>query len=182
MLFAPLTLLFGPQATLTTLLTLGFVVAGGLHYPAALLPWHYLQALPLLDQSLPNRFSLLADGAAAAVLAFALDLACGARRTAGPGPAESRRPGAPHPGHRAYRPAAHAGRSDHADPGHSGRNLTARYLTDLWLGTKGAAAPSTAALRSTLAYWQPERRRRGDQPRLAAGPVPPQRPGAACPP
>jgi len=41
------------------------VVVHGLHYPAALLPWHYLQGLPLLNQTLPNRFSLLADGAAA---------------------------------------------------------------------------------------------------------------------
>jgi hypothetical protein len=51
------------------------VVLHGLHYPAALLPWHYLQRLPLLSQSLPDRFSLLADGAAAVVLAFSLDLA-----------------------------------------------------------------------------------------------------------
>jgi hypothetical protein len=41
------------------------------------MPWHYLQGLPLLSQSLPNRFSLLADGAAAVVLAFSLDLAWG---------------------------------------------------------------------------------------------------------
>lgn len=58
------------------------VVLHGLHYPAALLPWDYLQRLPLLSQSLPNRFSLLADGAAAVVLAFSLDLAW--RRTRGP--------------------------------------------------------------------------------------------------
>jgi hypothetical protein len=61
------------------------IVLHGLHYPAALLPWYYLQRLPLLSQSLPNRFSLLADGAAAAVLAFSLDLAWGrARRPAVP--------------------------------------------------------------------------------------------------
>ena len=53
------------------------VVVGGLHIPATLMPWHYLQGLPLLSQSLPNRFSLLADGAAAVVLAFSLDLAWG---------------------------------------------------------------------------------------------------------
>jgi hypothetical protein len=52
-------------------------VVGGLHIPATLMPWHYLQGLPLLSQSLPNRFSLLADGAAAVVLAFSLDLAWG---------------------------------------------------------------------------------------------------------
>jgi hypothetical protein len=61
------------------LLSLGSrtVVVGGLHIPATLMPWHYLQGLPLLSQSLPNRFSLLADGAAAVVLAFSLDLAWG---------------------------------------------------------------------------------------------------------
>ena len=48
----------------------------GLRWPAALLPWHYLARLPLLDQALANRFSLLADGMAAALLAFAVDLAC----------------------------------------------------------------------------------------------------------
>jgi hypothetical protein len=53
------------------------VVVRGLHIPATLMPWHYLQGLPLLSQSLPNRFSLLADGAAAVILAFSLDLAWG---------------------------------------------------------------------------------------------------------
>ena len=48
----------------------------GLRWPAALLPWHYLARLPLLDQALANRFSLLADGAAAALLALAVNLAC----------------------------------------------------------------------------------------------------------
>ena len=57
------------------------IKAGGLHYPAALLPWYYLQHLPLLSQMLPNRFSLLADGAAAAVLALSLDLTRAAVRT-----------------------------------------------------------------------------------------------------
>jgi hypothetical protein len=57
------------------------VVVRGLHIPASLTPWHYLQGLPLLSQSLPNRFSLLADGAAAVVLAFSLDLAWGRRAT-----------------------------------------------------------------------------------------------------
>ncbi len=53
------------------------VVVRGLHIPATVMPWHYLQGLPLLSQSLPNRFSLLADGAAALILAFSLDLAWG---------------------------------------------------------------------------------------------------------
>ncbi|HEX9353955.1 MAG TPA: hypothetical protein VF933_09085 [Streptosporangiaceae bacterium] len=212
------------------------VVAGGLHYPAALLPWHYLQALPLLNQSLPNRFSLLADGAAAVVLAFSLDLAWGRARESAVGresaPAGDTQDAGPAAGALqapAWRktaalvllalaivpiiplpmPAAAitptpAGweqafsrlhlasgarvlvvpvlpatvmrwQADSAVPFsvisgyciapnpvtgraeicHSGRNRTASYLNDLWLGEQGAAAPSTARLRSTLAYWRP---------------------------
>jgi hypothetical protein len=47
----------------------------GVHFPGGLLPWHWLQGLPLLGPVLPDRFALLADGAAAAVLAFSLDRA-----------------------------------------------------------------------------------------------------------
>jgi hypothetical protein len=47
----------------------------GFHYPAVLLPWYWLQGLPLINTALPNRLCILADGAAAVVLAFALDLA-----------------------------------------------------------------------------------------------------------
>jgi len=49
-----------------------------------LLPFHWLQALPLLGDTFPSRLSILADGAAAAVLAFGLDLAwASVPRTAG---------------------------------------------------------------------------------------------------
>jgi hypothetical protein len=40
---------------------------------SAALPWHYLQHLPILSQVLPNRLAIPADGAAATLLAFALD-------------------------------------------------------------------------------------------------------------
>jgi hypothetical protein len=40
-----------------------------------LLPWHWLAGLPALSSLLPDRFAILADGAAAAVLAFGLDRA-----------------------------------------------------------------------------------------------------------
>jgi hypothetical protein len=43
--------------------------------PGQLMPWWWLRNLPVLTNALPNRFSILADGAAAAVLAFSLDLA-----------------------------------------------------------------------------------------------------------
>jgi hypothetical protein len=238
------------------------IVLHGLHYPAALLPWHYLQRLPLLSQSLPNRFSLLADGAAAGVLAFSLDLAWGrARRSAVPADApasEARSAEAPSAEAAApvtsvaespdTRPAAPAAKeppvparapawrkaaavvlialavvpiiplplqaaaviptpagwqqafarlrlasdarvlvvpvqpatvmrwqADSGVPGSviggyciapapgtrkaklcaTGRKPTGRYLTDLWLGKAGAIAPSTAQLRSDVAYWRP---------------------------
>jgi hypothetical protein len=44
------------------------------------LPWHWLAGLPGLSSVLPDRFALLADGAAAAVLAFSLDCARAAVR------------------------------------------------------------------------------------------------------
>lgn len=47
----------------------------GVVFPGGLLPWHWLQGLPVVGAILPDRFSILADGAAAAVLAFSLDLA-----------------------------------------------------------------------------------------------------------
>ncbi len=42
-------------------------------YPGKLLPWYWLQNVPALKSVLPDRLTILADGAAAAVLAFALD-------------------------------------------------------------------------------------------------------------
>jgi hypothetical protein len=53
---------------------------------SALLPFHWLQGLPLLVEMLPDRLSLVAIGAAAAVLAFGLDLA----RSPAPGAAGPR--------------------------------------------------------------------------------------------
>jgi hypothetical protein len=52
----------------------------GIRYPGALLPWHWLQHMPVLADALPDRFSILADGAVAALLAFALDRARGRAR------------------------------------------------------------------------------------------------------
>jgi hypothetical protein len=53
----------------------GNLTVGGFSWPGRLLPWHWLQGIPGLAQVLPGRFSILADGAAAAVLAFSLDRA-----------------------------------------------------------------------------------------------------------
>jgi hypothetical protein len=48
-----------------------------------LLPWRWLAGLPALSSLLPDRFAILADGAAAAVLAFCLDRAREAVRNRG---------------------------------------------------------------------------------------------------
>jgi hypothetical protein len=69
----------------------------GCHY--GYLPWHYLQNLPLLGQIIPERLAILADGAAAAVLAFSLDRV----RAAAPRPAVKGRSGDPRGGWRAAR-------------------------------------------------------------------------------
>jgi hypothetical protein len=66
------------RAAAVTFVVLALCSLGGAaqrHFPTWLLPWHWLQGLPGLAQLLPNRFSILADGAAAAVGAFSLDLA-----------------------------------------------------------------------------------------------------------
>ncbi len=48
----------------------------GVHsLPGFLLPWHFFEHLPVVGGMVPDRLSILADAAAAVVLAFALDLA-----------------------------------------------------------------------------------------------------------
>jgi hypothetical protein len=59
------------------------VFPGGLRYPGFLLPWHWLQHLPVLNKILVDRLSVFADGTAAAALAFSLHLA---RSAAAQGP------------------------------------------------------------------------------------------------
>ncbi len=52
------------------------------YVPGWLLPFHWLQGSPVLSQVLPDRLSILADGAAAAAGAFSLDRARASRRRA----------------------------------------------------------------------------------------------------
>jgi hypothetical protein len=60
----------------TELLSLGgTLMAAGHEYPHAKLPWYWVQSLPLLSSAIPDRFSIVADGAAAALLAFLIDTA-----------------------------------------------------------------------------------------------------------
>lgn len=49
------------------------IIPGTAQLPAVLLPWQYVQHLPLLGGMVPDRLCILADAAAAVVLAFALD-------------------------------------------------------------------------------------------------------------
>lgn len=50
----------------------GTLLLGGQDHTWLKLPWYWLQGLPLAASILPDRFSILADGAAAALLGFAL--------------------------------------------------------------------------------------------------------------
>jgi hypothetical protein len=56
---------------------------GSWQVPGKVLPWHWLERFPLLGQALPNRIPILADGAAAAVIAFAATLALARMRAHG---------------------------------------------------------------------------------------------------
>jgi hypothetical protein len=53
----------------------GTLLASGHGHAWIKLPWYWLQGLPVLDAALPDRFSIVADGAAAALLAFCVDAA-----------------------------------------------------------------------------------------------------------
>jgi hypothetical protein len=70
----------GVRSCAVTLLVLAVLslgahpMIGGTVYNGVSLPWRVLDHLPLLGAALPDRLSLLADGAAAATLAFAIDL------------------------------------------------------------------------------------------------------------
>jgi len=55
----------------------GTLLALGHEHAAVKLPWYWLQTLPVAGSVLPDRFSIVADGAAAAVLALGFDAARG---------------------------------------------------------------------------------------------------------
>ena len=54
----------------------GTLLFGGHEHHAIKLPWYWLEGLPLFNAALPDRFSIVAGGAGAALLAFAVDAAC----------------------------------------------------------------------------------------------------------
>jgi hypothetical protein len=53
----------------------GMLLAGGHVHSWIKLPWYWLQELPVASSAVTDRFSIIADGCAAALLAFALDAA-----------------------------------------------------------------------------------------------------------
>ncbi len=55
----------------------GTLLAGGREHEGIVLPWYWLQTLPVAGAVIPDRFSIVADGAAAAMAAFGLDAARG---------------------------------------------------------------------------------------------------------
>lgn len=62
-------------AVILALLSLGgYLLVSGVSHPSWLLPWHWIENLPLAGSALPDRFSILIDGLAAALLAVTLDL------------------------------------------------------------------------------------------------------------
>jgi hypothetical protein len=65
-------------AVLTVFSLGGTLMFGGHGHAGVKLPWYWLQGLPLFSAALPDRFSIVADGAAAALLAFAADAAMAA--------------------------------------------------------------------------------------------------------
>jgi hypothetical protein len=62
-------------AVLAALSLGGHPLVGGTVQPGITLPWHWLESVPVLGAALPNRLSIVADGVAAALLAFSLDRA-----------------------------------------------------------------------------------------------------------
>ena len=61
----------------------GTLLAGGHEHAGVKLPWYWLQTLPVTGSVLPDRFGLVADGAAAAAFAFGFDAARARWRGAG---------------------------------------------------------------------------------------------------
>jgi hypothetical protein len=53
----------------------GHLLVSGTTHQSVTLPWHWVEQLPLAGSILPDRLSILVDGAVAALLAFAIDTA-----------------------------------------------------------------------------------------------------------
>jgi hypothetical protein len=65
----------GTAAILVVLSLGGYPLVAGASHTSLLLPWHWLEDLPLAGSVLPDRLSILIDGLAAVLLAVVVDLA-----------------------------------------------------------------------------------------------------------
>jgi hypothetical protein len=73
---APAVRASGVTLAVLELLSLGgHPLVNGTVHAGVTLPWYWLEAVPVLGAALPDRMSIVADGVAAALLAFSLDLA-----------------------------------------------------------------------------------------------------------
>ncbi len=78
----PVVRALGGTAAILALLSLGgYLLFSGASHTSLLLPWHWLEDLPLAGSVLPDRLSVLIDGLVAALLAVTLDLVRARLRT-----------------------------------------------------------------------------------------------------
>jgi hypothetical protein len=116
------------RAAAVTLLVLellslgGHPLVGGTVQPGVTLPWHWLEGVPVIGTALPDRLSIVADGAAAALLAFAVDRA---RLALGPPGSDPPGPGPPGSGPLALGPPGSGPMAGSAGHGGSGRRVPA---------------------------------------------------------
>ena len=83
----------GGSAAILVMLSLGgYPLVAGASHTSLLLPWHWLEVLPLAGSVLPDRLSIPIDGLAAALLALTLDLVRTKLRSAEAGPVLTRLP------------------------------------------------------------------------------------------
>ena len=127
----------------------GTLLAGGHEHAWIKLPWYWLQTLPVTGSVIPDRFSIVADGAAAALFAFGLDAARARWAEA--------RPPASAVGHRAAGGravsdrAGRAGRHRAAGAAPAARRVRPRRANRVDRGVRGAAAAGRRA-RSRAAH------------------------------
>jgi hypothetical protein len=110
----------------------GHPLISGTVQPGITLPWRWLENVPVLGAALPDRMSIVADGAAAALLAFALDRAWARRRQRPDAQPDEPPPGPdepdPRPDVRALGPGQRAPRPDGPGAAPPWRPARARWV------------------------------------------------------
>jgi hypothetical protein len=155
------------RATAVTLAVLvllslgGHPLIDGTVHAGVTLPWHWLEAVPVLGAALPDRLSIIADGAAAALLALGLDQA---KARAGAAQAGITRAGITRAG-MTQAGATRAGRA-RAGRARAGRARAGRARAG---GARGAAALLTAGAVVVCLPLTPRPLPAAQAPRLPAG-------------